>query len=213
MMQFHIISIAHAGWFGLDAGDWLTAITNMLAIIIAILIAAKIAPKAEERRARRDQQERLLRILIATSPLPANPDYQGAIALIPIDFKGNQRILDARLEYLAVVNTPPPEEEQAAVDHYKMQTEKQADLIAVIAQELDFDLTSEGLRSGAYISKGFVDREQLQIEAMRSWARIADALDRNNQMVAWSLSQSQAAPAVDEPAEHGGAGQQQPTSK
>ena len=211
-MQFHIAATTEAaGWLGIGRGEWLTAITNMMAIIIAILIAAKIAPKAEERRACRDQQERLLRVLIATSPTPANPDYQGAIALIPIDFRGYKSVLGARDEYLTLVNTAAPTDEEGAADLLKRTVEKQADMIAAIAQELGFDLTSEGLRSGAYVSKGFVDREHLQLDAMRSWTRIADALERNNQMFAWSLSQgAQSSPAESAPDRDG---QQQPQAE
>jgi hypothetical protein len=124
-MELHVAAAAQTGWLGIDGGDVLSAITNMLAIIIAIVIAAKIAPKAEERRARRDQQERLLRVLISTSAMPANPEYQGAIALIPIDFKANQRVLDARLSYLAVVNTQPPADADGQAEHFKVRVEKQ----------------------------------------------------------------------------------------
>lgn len=203
-MELHVTAAAQTGWLGIDGGDVLTAVTNMLAIIIAIIIAAKIAPKAEERRARRDQQERLLRVLISTSPMPANPEYQGAIALIPIDFKGNKRVLDARVDYLAVVNTPPPDDADGQAEHFKKQVEKQSDLIATIAQELGFDLTSEGLRTGAYVSKGFVDREELLLNAMRAWPRIAEALERNNHMFAHSLGllQEEQRPETDAQGQH-----------
>jgi hypothetical protein len=186
-MEFHVTAAAQSGWLGIGSGDWLSAITNATAIVIALLIAAKIGPKAEERRARRDQQERLLRILISTSPMPANPEYQGAIGLIPIDFKGNERILGLRTEYLALVNEPVPAEETAATKQFERFREKQSDLIAAIAQALDFDLTRDGLLKGTYVSKGFTDREELLLEAMRSWPKIAIALELNNHMFAQSL--------------------------
>lgn len=185
-----VVSVAPAvqsGWFGIESGDWLTAITNMLAIIIAVVIAANVAPKAQARSARRDQRERLLRILIATSALPANPEYQGAIAMIPVDFKGNTRVLNARARYLETVNVEPPTGQDALTEHFRQQNEAQSDLIAIIADELDFDLTKEALRKGAYISKGFIDREQLQIEAMRAWPRIAAALEDNNRILAATI--------------------------
>ena len=187
-MQAHLTNTAvQAGWFGIERGDWLAAITNMLAVIIAVFIAAKIAPWADERRARRDQQERLLRVLISTGPMPANPEYQGAIGLIPIDFKGYTRVLNARKAYLDVVNVAAPTDPKEQAEHFKETAEKQADLIAAIAQELGFDLTSEAFRAGGYVSKGFVDREELILEAMRSWPRIAMALERNNHMFAYSI--------------------------
>lgn len=176
-----------SGWLGIGRGDWLSGLTNFIAIIVGLLIASRIAPKVQERAARRDQRERLLRVLISTSPMPANPEYQGAIALIPIDFKGNKRILDARAAYLDAVNTPPPVDPNAITEHARSQVEKQHELIATIAQELDFDLTTEALRTGGYVSKGFVDREQLQLQALHSWPRIADALELNNRLFAHSL--------------------------
>jgi hypothetical protein len=159
----------------------------MMAIVIAVVIAALIVPRIEARKARRDQQERLLRSLINTWQLPANPEYQGALALIPIDFKGNKRVLDLRTEYLALVNSPAPDDDAAAAEHFNRAVDKQSDLIAGIAQAIGIDLTSEALRTGAYVSKGYVDREQLLLAAMGSWPRIAIALERNNQMFAHSL--------------------------
>jgi hypothetical protein len=176
-----------SGWLGIDRGDWLSALTNFIAIIVGLLIASRVAPKVQERAARRDQRERLLRVLISTSPMPANPEYQGAIGLIPIDFKGNKRILDARAAYLDAVNEPTPSDSNAIATYYQAQVDKQHELIATIAQELDFDLTTEALRTGAYVSKGFVDREQLQLMALQSWPRIADALELNNRLFAHSF--------------------------
>ena len=159
-MSIHVTTAAQAlGWWGIAAGDWLSAVTNMLAIIIGVFIAAKIAPKVAERAARRDQRERLLRILLSTWLVPANSEYQGAISLIRIDFKGCDSVLLSLDEYLACVNFPAPTDDAEAKQHFERTVQLQADLIASIAEELDFDVTSEALRTGAYISKGFVDRE------------------------------------------------------
>lgn len=198
-MSLQAAAAVQTGWLGIDSGDWLAAITNMLAIIIAVVIAARIAPKAEERRSRRDQQERLLRVLISTAPMPANPEYQGAIGLIPLDFKGNKRVLDARHHYLTLAYEALPDEVEAQASHYNRQLEAQSDLIAAMAQEIGFDLTSDALRKGAYVSKGFVDREELFLAAMASWPRIAAALERSNHIVGEAMAQ-----AADQPEQESG---------
>lgn len=178
------------GWLGLTPAEWLNAILTGASVLVAIIIASLISPKLAERSARRHQRERLLRILISTSPLPANPDYQGAIGLIPIDFKGCARVLDARAEYLALVNSPIPAETENIIAHTRDTINKQADLIAAIGQEIGFDITRQSLIDGSYVSQGFADREQLNIEAMRSWLRIASALEKNNQMFELTISQN-----------------------
>lgn len=190
-MDVRIMAAAQqSGWLGIAAGDWLSAITSMMAIVIGVVIAARIAPGAAERAARRDQRERLLRILLSTWLVPANAEYQGAISLVRIDFKGCKTVLDALSSYLDSANEIAPTDAEGLAAQGARTVAKQADLIAAIAQELDFDLTSEALQKGAYLSRGFVEREMLTMEAMRAWPRIADALERNNHMFAWSLDNS-----------------------
>ncbi|MXP41282.1 hypothetical protein GRI75_06465 [Altererythrobacter soli] len=183
-------SVVEASLLGIGAGDWLQALLTAASLLVAIITAAIISPKLAERSARRDQRERLLRVLISTSPLPANPDYQGAIGLIPIDFKGCERVLKARSDYLAFVRTPFPEDDSGRAAHLQESINLQADMIAAMGQELGFDLTRQSLIDGAYVSQGFVEREELNIAAARSWLRIATALEMNNEMFARTLSQT-----------------------
>ncbi len=169
---------------GLNVSIWL----NAGSIIVGVILAGFISPWLAARTSRRDQQERLLRILLNTWQLPANADYQSSIALIPLDFKGCPKILSARQGLLKAVNTPAPEDQDAQAEHNRRLGELQAALISEIAKELDFDITPESLMSGAYLSKGFVDREHLILGALVAWQRIAHALERNNEMFAATLS-------------------------
>ena len=125
--------------------------------------------------------------MLHTWPTPANPEYQSSITLIPLDFKGCRKVLEARQVYLDAVNQPAATDEEAAKVQVEDWRSKQAVLISRIAQELNFDITPESIMSGAYISKGFTDREQLIINALFAWQRIAVALERNNVMFAATL--------------------------
>jgi hypothetical protein len=182
-------------WYSsIHANDWLSASLNAISIFAAIMIASFITPKLEARKARRDQRERLLRVMLHTWPSPANPDWQSSITLIPFDFKGCKAVLEARQSYLDQVNETPPEEEAAAEAHYDEARARQAALIVAVANELGFDITTEGFQSGIYVSKGFTDRENLTLNAMFAWQRIAAALERNNELVAGMMT-AQASPA------------------
>lgn len=179
-------------WSSITAGDWLQAVLNAVSILAAILIASLVSPKLVARRAHRDQRERLLRVLLHTWPTPANPEYQSSITLIPLDFKDSKSVLDARQAYLDAVNQPAPSEDEAAKAQFEDFRTKQAALISAIAVELGFDISPESILSGTYISKGFTDRENLTLNAMFAWQRIATALERNNEMFAATLQSATA---------------------
>jgi hypothetical protein len=182
-----VVVAAAPWWSSITAGDWLQAVLNAVSIFAAIMIASFITPRWEERKARRDQRERLLRVMLHTWPTPANPDWQSSITLIPFDFKGCKAVLGARQAYLDTVNRQPPTEEEAATAHFDEARTKQAALIAAVANELGFNITPESFLSGIYVSKGFTDRENLTLNAMFAWQRIATALERNNEMFAATL--------------------------
>ena len=187
-----VTAAASPWWSSITAGDWLQAVLNAVSILAAILIASLIGPKLVERKARQDQRERLLRVMLHTWPTPANPDWQSSITLIPFDFKDCKAVLEARQAYLDTVNRQPPTEEEAATAHFDEARAKQASLIAAVANELGFDITLESFLSGIYVSKGFTDRENLTLNAMFAWQRIATALERNNEMFAATLQSATA---------------------
>src|SRR5438128_704944 len=99
-----IIEPSQFAWGAISAGDWLSAIVNAVSVVAAIIIASLISPRLVKNQARRDQRERLLRVLLHTWPTPANPEYQSSITLIPLDFKGCKKVLAARQTYLNAVN-------------------------------------------------------------------------------------------------------------
>lgn len=178
----HAPQVGQHWWSVIDAGDWLGAIVNGASILFAILIAVYFTPKLNDKKSRRDAQERLLRILINTWLTPANADYQSSIALLPLDFKGCSKVLNAREELLLVVNQMAPTETSEVSQHFETTRQKQAALIATVANEVGYDISAESLMTGAYVTQGFVDREALLINAMIAWPRIATALERSNEL-------------------------------
>jgi hypothetical protein len=175
-------------WYStIHANDWLSASLNAISIFAALIIAAAITPWLERRKARREQRERLLRLMLHTWPTPANQDWQSSITLIKFDFKGCQPVLRARQAYLQAANQPAATDPDAAKEQSENLRKKQAELIATVANELGHHTTAEGFLSEIYVSKGFTDREELIINALGAWDRIAKALERNNEMFAATI--------------------------
>ncbi|MDT7527994.1 hypothetical protein OVY29_04890 [Sphingopyxis sp. SE2] len=166
--------------FGIDVSIWL----NAAGILAGLAIAGLLTPWLASRSTRRDQQERTLRLLLNTWQTPANPDYQHAIAVIPIDFRKCRAVLDAHEALMVAVNEAPAQTEEEALTKNETMQNLQHQLMEAMATKLGLEVTAEKLRARAYLSKGFVDREMMFISAMQAWTRIADALERSNEMFA-----------------------------
>lgn len=167
--------------------DWISATLNALSILAAILLATWISPKVADRKALREQQERLLRVLLNTRQTPAHSDYQAAIALLPLDFRHHPAVLHARDAYLATVNTQSPADPDEARRHLDETIARQAEMISAMANVLGCEISADSLIAGGYISQGFAERDMLNVQSMIAWQRIAAALERNNEMFAATL--------------------------
>lgn len=174
-----------------EPSDWISAALNALSILAAILVATWISPMIADRKALREQQERLLKVLLNTRQTPAHSDYQAAIALLPLDFRHHPAVLKARDEYLEIVNTQIPSDPDAARQHLDDTVAKQAEMISAMANVLGFQISKESLIAGGYISQGFAERDMLNVQSMIAWQRIALALERNNEMLAATLQSQQ----------------------
>jgi len=171
-------------------GDKLGALVNGFSILAAILVAGWLSPKLQDRAAKQDRKERTLRILLNTWQTPANAEYQSALAMTSLDFHDVRKVMLARTEYIAHVNRPAPDNETP--EHHEKSLDLQIAIMCAMADELDYDITPESLKSGAYISKGFVDRETLILRAVDSWPHIADGIRQSN-LIALGLHPAQQA--------------------
>lgn len=175
-------------FLGIDVSIWL----NALGILAGLAIAGLLTPWLASRSTTRDQKERTLRLMLNTWQIPANPDYQHAIAVIPIDFRKSKKVLAAHSALLDAVNDTPAKSEKEAVEKNEVMRGLQTKLMEAMAGDLGLELTADKLKAGAYLSQGFVDREMLLIGAMQAWTRIADALERSNELFAPSQEATEA---------------------
>ncbi len=133
----------------------------------------------QARKERIDRQIFVLRTLISTRHMPANPTYSEAINLIPLEFHGNRSIIKSWESYMEVVHTRPSEENRER--HNQNMTISQTKLIHEISKELNYDLSESDIQFRHYTSQGYGDRDDLTIQAQVAWVRIAAALEAQNQ--------------------------------
>lgn len=163
---------------GLKLYEWLT----LVGIIAGPIAAVAITLWVESRRRDREQQIQVMRMLLNTRHTPADPAYSVAINLVPVEFNKKPKIMAAWQAYIDTVRyTPAPENEGT---HLGITVAKQTTLIFEIMKTLGFNLSESDIQTSAYVSKGWVERDDINIAAMRSWPRIADALEFQTRMLA-----------------------------
>ena len=171
-------------YFGLKLSELLTLIGIVSGPIVAVLVTLWI----EGTRRKKEQQVQTLRMLLSTRHLAADPAYSTAINLIPIDFNDCRKVMDAWRDYIRHVRiTPTPE---GAETHHQDTMAKQTTLIFEMMCEIGFKLKETDIQTSAYASNALIDRDNITLNAWKSWSRIADALEKNNAMLANSLGVS-----------------------
>ncbi|MDE1915968.1 MAG: hypothetical protein KGJ57_07890 [Sphingomonadales bacterium] len=164
-------------------------ILTLIALIAGPVLAVVLQLTAEKRKQRRDRKVETMRMLMGTRHMAADLRYSQAINMIPIDFNDSSAVMDAWRDYHRLSNVAPnPENIQ---NHIRDLSERQTRLISSMLHHLGYQITDAEIQDTAYLATGFGERDQLQLNAFRSWPRIADALEANNQMLASTLSQQQ----------------------
>lgn len=160
-----------ATYWGLKLYEWLT----LIGVILGPLVAVAISLWVEGRRQSVDRRAVIARTLMGTRHLPADPQYNGAINLVPIEFNNVKPIMTAWHAYIAAVRYQPTEANVQT--HIEELAAKQSTLIFQILSHLGYRLSENDIRTTAYTSQAFAARENLFLNAWASWIRIADALE------------------------------------
>ena len=168
-------------YFGLKLYELLT----LLAIMIGPIVAVGITVATESRRHLKNQQTQTLRTLLSTRHLPSDPAYSTAINLIPVDFNGVGPVMYAWQAYIEKIRFTP--NQGAEVAHEKEIVNKQTKLIFSMMQHLGYKLAESDIDISAYAAQGFVTRDNMNLEAMAAWPRIATALEAQT---SWITSQN-----------------------
>ena len=164
-------------YWGLKIYEWLT----LIAILVGPVVAVIVTLATEARRRTREQQAQTLRMLLSTRHLPSDPAYSTAINMIPIDFNRESGVMAAWNNYITSIrfrSTP-----EGADAHQQDIITKQTKLIFQMTKSLDYKLDETDIQSTAYAAEGFINRDNLMLDAWRAWPRIADALETQTQLI------------------------------
>jgi regulator of protease activity HflC (stomatin/prohibitin superfamily) len=150
--------------------EWLT----LLAIVIGPLVAVGITLWIESRSRKHDQRVVVLRLLIATRHVPADPGFLAAINLIPIEFNDVPAVITAYNEFIVAsgVKLDGHSDEQILQNTATKLTR----LIFEISRSLGFKLRETDIQTTAYASDGWVKRDLLTMDSQRAMRDIANIL-------------------------------------
>ena len=154
---------------------------TFLSIVVGLIIAGQLSPFLADRKARQDQRENIVRVMLRTMPMPAHPDFQAALSQIKFDFRKYPSVISALNSYLDACDEPDTTQDLQA---------KTAELISELFSAIGQSVEPAEILAGRYLSRGFYEREETAITAQRAWPRIADALESNNELLRKALNQN-----------------------
>jgi len=151
------------------SNELLTLIGIFLGPIFAVLISLWL----EERRRSRDQKIIVLRMLLSTRHIPADPGFSVAINLVPVEFNRSKAVMTAYKEFIEAVQKP-----SHGTDTPQLQTSgaKTTKLIYEISRELGFDIRESDIQYAGYAASGWIERDQITIDSQRAMRNIAEVL-------------------------------------
>lgn len=179
----------------MEARDWLTLIALLAGPVTAVVISLAI----EARRRDREGRLRIVRMLLATRHMPAHPDFNVAINLVPAEFNDQPEVMEAWRRYLNEVNkraAPTPDE---AAEHQRRMEVTKARLIYESMKAAGLKATEGDIQMEAYVSQGFVDRDALYLKSLQAMPEIAETLKRQAELTKQLLNLAQTGGRRDHP--------------
>lgn len=158
---------AQAMFLGITLKDAITAILIPIVAVLTTLIL-------QDWQQKRERRMQILRMLLSTRHLPADPHYNAAINLIPIEFNKERAIMAAWRAYIDQVRfRPAPENEQV---HEQQNAVKQTKLITAMMSKMGLKYSEADVQADAYASSGFVWRDNLYLDSLKAHRDGAEAM-------------------------------------
>ncbi len=157
----------------MTTNEWLT----LGAIVIGPLSAVGITLWIEHRRRLKERRLYVTRMLLMTRHLPADPQYNAAINLIPVEFNDQPKVITAWRTYHERVHQHVEPSQQA--EHDKRITAAQSGMIFEILRSAGLANISEGdIQTQAYVSQGFINRDTLHLSSLQALVDIAATMEK-----------------------------------
>ncbi|WP_305095966.1 DUF6680 family protein [Croceibacterium aestuarii] len=150
---------------GLIPSEWLT----LLAIVLGPIIAVIITLVVEAQRRSRQQRLEIFRTIMTTRHLPGDARYSSSINLVPVEFNRNRAVVEAYNDYIEETRFKPQAGDEEK--KFRLLASKQTKLIAAMAKDLGFRLRESDLEVQAYAADGFIQRDNMVLDALTGSAR------------------------------------------
>lgn len=162
---------------GLQPNEWLT----LAAIVIGPIVAVGLTLVFEKVRRSREQRLEIFRTIMTTRHLPGDARYSNSINLIPVEFNKNRAVLDAYNAYIEETRFKPQQGDEEK--KFRLLVSKQTKLIAAMAKDLGFKLKESDLEVQAYAADGFIQRDNMVLDALQAIREVAEVLKVQTRMM------------------------------
>lgn len=167
MVDMASIDLSQATFLGFTIKD---AFSALIVPILAVLTTLFY----QDFQQGRERRMQLLRMLMSTRHIPADPAFNAAINLIPVEFNKVRPVMDAWRAYRDQVRFRPlPENSSTNDEQMKV---KQTKLVTAIMDKLGIEYSEAEFQSDAYISDGFLLRDNIYIDSLLASRAAANAM-------------------------------------
>ena len=141
--------------------NWLWTALTILAIIAGPIGALLVSRYLDNSRAEKAARMDIFRTLMRTRSLPLSWEHVQALNLVELEFRNHTRVIDARKNYLKILNEPiPTAEEQESFHQFLNRRNKLLTLlIDEIAKTLNVKVKQLDIYEGNYVPKAWDDEE------------------------------------------------------
>lgn len=151
---------------------WTHTIAIMLATIVGPLAAVGITLWHQSVTKRRDQRLVLLRMLSATRGLPGDFNHSAALTLVPVEFADSADVMSKHKLYLEEISK---KDANGNLENPTETVNKYHDLLQSIFEFLGYKFNHEAVRNQGVLTQGFIDRDNLYLDSLRSSIHLADS--------------------------------------
>lgn len=177
-------------------------ILTLVAVIVGPIAAVAITLWVDGRRRDREQKIFVLRLLLATRHLPADPSFLAAINLIPVEFNERPEVIKAYNEFIEATRPRLDGVNDDAI--LRNSSTKLTRLIFEVSRSLGFKLRETDIQTSAYASEGWIKRDNLAQDSQQAMRDIANILWLQTRLLSGESWEQIQANKNDAPAVEGG---------
>lgn len=159
----------------MELNAWLTLGAVFISPIVAVLITLWI----DGRRRDREGKLHVVRMLMATRHLPADPAYSTAINLLRVEFAKSQRVMAEYAEYHRLIRRESATTPEGVLVANKEILSAQTKLLSAVLSDVGMPTSEADLAIEGYAAGAFIDRDNLYLDSLRAQIRTADALEKS----------------------------------